>query len=165
MKVEKDRSIARDPARKRAARTKQRAEFIALASRLNGEQQRLLLSVAEGLFRPLRPVFTERDAELVWLCERWVVVLTAIEAVYAGTPHINDRKREAMLDPFYDRKHEIMDQIFKLDLPTTPEGARAAARAVLADHPGDRDEAVQNCDMRMWLSLGCARYLAAEASA
>ena len=50
-------------------------------------------------------------------------------------------------------------RIFQLDGPRTLKGARAAALALLALHPGGVDDAIQDADLPTWLACQLARFL------
>jgi hypothetical protein len=104
------------------------------------------------------------DAELIRLCERIVAREAEEEALCDADPHAPDA------GPHHVRYLELMrqfaadsDWLYELPGPTTPEGARALARAALAivprTHGGEILTPRRSAER---LALSCAEFLAAE---
>jgi hypothetical protein len=110
------------------------------------------------------PATVDDDAELIRLCEQIVAREAEEEALCDADPHAPDA------GPHHVRYLELMrqfatdsDWLYELPGPTTPEGARAVARAALAIVP--RTTAGEILTPRRSaerLALSCAEFLAAE---
>jgi hypothetical protein len=107
------------------------------------------------------------DAELIRLCERIVVREAEEEALCGADPHAPDA------GPHHVRYLELTrqsaadsDRLYELPPPTTPEGARALARAALAivprTHGGEILTPRRSAERLAW---GCAEFLAGRAAA
>ena len=59
---------------------------------------------------------------------------------------------------------ELLQRIYAQPLPTTPEGARAAARLMLSELPRESlPEAIEADDLACWTAIAVGKYLAGEA--
>ena len=97
------------------------------------------------------------DAELIRQCNRMNTLETALAAVCEEIPDGEEKGNVIRL--LSDKWFEARSRIFQLDGPRTLEGARAAALALLALHPGGVDDAIADADLPGWLALRCAQYL------
>jgi hypothetical protein len=89
------------------------------------------------------------DAELIRWCRR----LHAVEEVYALAHEVilDDDERSHVLEPLDERWDEIAERLRELAGPTTAEGARAVAAALLTQFQGT--------DLAAWLTVRCAEYV------
>jgi hypothetical protein len=108
---------------------------------------------------------TSDDAELIAVCERLVAREAEGEAQAHADPHAPDA------GPNHTRYLELMQQsradcyrLFELPGPTTPEGARAVARAALAIVPRTTGGEIMLYDRDpARLAFGCAEFLVGRA--
>jgi hypothetical protein len=142
-----------------------RERFEAELHTLNPDQMRLVLAIVRAFKRESpEPVSNKPDAELIQLCDRLHAIQAATDLTYKVIPG-DEVKQNIALDPLNAKWHEIADRIIKLDAgPTTPEGARAAARVLLDEHSEGLEAAVQNESLTDWLAIQCAEYLIREPS-
>ena len=98
------------------------------------------------------------DGELIRLCNG----LVAVNAAAAAACHLTDdeQARGPLIDELCRRRSTIERRLYKIPLPSTPEGTRAAASAMLCELPSEcAREAVQDADLARWLAIGLAKYL------
>jgi hypothetical protein len=151
----------------------EKAAFIATVMELTADQ-RDLLRLTVMAFWPAagaaawpgsaRETPDGPDAELIRQCDHLHAVQRALDATYELIPEDDERQRRAviaLIAPLSARQSEIHDRILELSKgPTTLEGARAAARAVLGQYPDGLEEARQDCNLAAWLSISLAEYVA-----
>lgn len=86
------------------------------------------------------PFGPNADAELIAACnEIFEQEMTTRRAV---RDIVDDDERNALLADDVDRYHALLRRVYELGAPKTLEGARALARAALADAPRDIDYSI-----------------------
>jgi hypothetical protein len=140
-----------------SAAAAERAEWLSLIDKMPPASLELLLLIARGLTATdsIGPMPDGPDAEMIRLCGQLCVIHAAIDATYQATP--DEVAQNGVLGLLNARWFETADEVRKLEAPRTPEGARAAATALLNQYPGGVGEA---SDLATWLSIRCAEYLA-----
>jgi hypothetical protein len=151
------RSIA-DPGRE--------AELLEDLRSLTAEKRQMVLTMIRGLVGgPAKtPALVGTDVELAWQCQQVVATEAAVKVTYAAITE-NPVLRDKVIEALQARWAKLSHRIIELDLPGTPHGARAAADALLCDPPRNLEEARQNADLRAWLAIACATYIARTTTA
>jgi hypothetical protein len=109
------------------------------------------------------------DGEFVWRCEELIAITELIQD--AADDAADDRALRVALEPLNRAYKDHQHQMALLPLPSTGDGARAAARMMVAycdmsgeaGDDGEKDGAWSN---ELWALLcrACARYLAGPGS-
>jgi hypothetical protein len=127
---------------------------------LTNEKRQVVLTIIRGLVSPAKaPALVGTDVELAWQCQQVVAVEAAVKVTYAAITE-NPVLRDKVIESLHARWVKLSYRIIELDLPRTPQGARAAADALLCIPPRNLEEARQNADLRAWLAVACATYIA-----
>ena len=98
------------------------------------------------------------DGELIRLCERLVAIEAEETELLRRTAH--DGGWETAIEASTQEWRAIESRIYSLGGPTSPDGLRAVAQAVLATADKGPDGNFACRDLRTWLALALARYFA-----
>jgi hypothetical protein len=116
-------------------------------------------SLAAGLTAPALASEAEPEAELIRLCD----LFTQNEGKQANlyvTVH-DERERDLALEPLSVEWRGLLDQIERMDGPTTMAGAKAMARAAIATTPRNIDGDLEvDGDPESWFLISIAQFLA-----
>lgn len=137
------------------------AEIISITTRRNALRLGGAASALVTLFKPegaAVAALPSPDAALIGVCTRLHAINREIADLFN---HDYDPDTiDELAEPLNEAWHGLTPGLFALKPPSTPEGARAAALALLANLSSEEFEmAVQDADPVLWLSIGLAKYL------